>query len=236
MAASPTAPLAAQVRELVGAEALGGLDDAGLVDLLTGLEDLKAVAAAAQARAAHRLRGTRVSERAAAGVPAARRDRGVAAEVALARRDSPYAGARHLGLARALVEEMPHTLAALTSGRLSEWRATILVRETAHLCVEHRAAIDAELLADSGDPDRTDPGRVAGWGDRRLAAQARRIGYRLDPHAAVKRNANAARDRRVTLRPAPETMSRLGALLPVAQGVAVWATLGREADPAPRGR
>lgn len=42
----------------------------------------------------------------------------------------------------------------------------------------------------------------------------------------------AEAERRVTLRPAPDTMSRLGALLPVAQGVAAYAALGRAADTA----
>lgn len=37
-------------------------------------------------------------------------------------------------------------------------------------------------------------------------------------------------DRRVSLRPAPDTMARLTALLPVAQGVAAYAALLREAD------
>jgi len=37
--------------------------------------------------------------------------------VALARHDSPNRGNRHLGLAKALVYEMPHSLAALTGGR-----------------------------------------------------------------------------------------------------------------------
>ncbi|HEU5005737.1 MAG TPA: DUF222 domain-containing protein, partial [Jatrophihabitantaceae bacterium] len=41
---------------------------------------------------------------------------------------------------------------------------------------------------------------------------------------------NSANDRRVTLRPAPDAMTRLTALLPVAQGVAVYAALGRAAD------
>ncbi len=36
--------------------------------------------------------------------------RSVAAQVALARRESPHAGNRHLGVARALVMEMPHTM------------------------------------------------------------------------------------------------------------------------------
>ncbi|EUA08831.1 hypothetical protein I553_9888 [Mycobacterium xenopi 4042] len=46
----------------------------------------------------------------------------MATEVALARRDSPVRGSRHLGFAKALVNEMPHTLAALERGILSEWR------------------------------------------------------------------------------------------------------------------
>ena len=44
-------------------------------------------------------------------MPARQRGRGVAGEVALARRDSAVVGI--WGLAKALVHEMPHTLAAL---------------------------------------------------------------------------------------------------------------------------
>jgi hypothetical protein len=41
----------------------------------------------------------------------------------------------------------------------------------------------------------------------------------------VARRAHAAGERHITLRPAPEAMARLSGLLPVAQGVAVIATL-----------
>jgi hypothetical protein len=41
---------------------------------------------------------------------------------------------------------------------------------------------------------------------------------------------SAESDRRVTLRPAPDTMSLLSGLLPVTQGVAVHASLARQAD------
>jgi hypothetical protein len=82
------------------------------------------------------------------GVPTAKRGRGVASEVALARRDSPARGGRHLGLAKALVREMPHTPATLERGALSEWRATLIARESACLSVEDRRALDAELCAD----------------------------------------------------------------------------------------
>lgn len=40
----------------------------------------------------------------------------------------------------------------------------------------------------------------------------------------------AVKDRHVGLRPAPEAMSRLSALLPVAMGVSVYAALCKAAD------
>ncbi|CAN5270175.1 hypothetical protein BH20ACT5_BH20ACT5_23760 [soil metagenome] len=54
----------------------------------------------------------------------------MAAQIALARRESPHRGAHHLGLAKVLATEMPDTMAALRAGRITEWRATILARET----------------------------------------------------------------------------------------------------------
>ncbi|MGJ9404691.1 HNH endonuclease, partial [Arthrobacter sp. KK5.5] len=73
---------------------------------------------------------------------------GIGHQIGLARRESPHQGTAHLALAKALVAEMPHTLAALETGALSEWRATVLVRETACLSVQDRAAVDEELCAD----------------------------------------------------------------------------------------
>ncbi len=154
-------------------------------------------------------------------MPARDRCRGLAAEIALARRVSPHAGNTHLGVALALTREMPHTLAALSAGKLSEWAATVLVRETALLSVEHRTEVDRQLARHLTD---------SGWGVRRLGNQARRIGYRLDPGAAIRRTRKAQTDRRVSLRPAPDAMAYLTALLPVAQGVACYAALARHAD------
>ncbi|MDT5299187.1 MAG: hypothetical protein QOG79_2429, partial [Mycobacterium sp.] len=93
-------------------------DESALVDRIAALERLKSAAAAGQARAAAALDERRRASEAAAGMPAAKRGRGLASEVALARRDSPSCGGRHLGFARALVYEMPHTLAALEAGAL----------------------------------------------------------------------------------------------------------------------
>jgi hypothetical protein len=197
-------------------------DEPSLIALIGTLERLKSAAAAAQARAAAAFESARRSADAAAGVPARARGRGVAAEIALARSDSPARGNRHLGFAKALVHEMPRTLAALETGVLSEWRATLIVRESACLDLDDRRALDAELCAD--------PRRLGGMGDRRIAAEARAIAYRLDPHAVVGRAARAERERRVTIRPAPDCMTYLTALLPMAQGVSVYAALKRAAD------
>jgi hypothetical protein len=203
-------------------------DESALVERIAELERVKSAAAAGQARAAAALDATRRAAEAAAGVPAAGRGRSVASEIALARRDSPVRGNRHLGFAKALVYEMPHTLAALEAGVLTEWRATLIVRESACLDVEDRRALDAELCAD--------PAALDGMGDTRVAAAAKTIAYRLDPHAVIDRAAKAEKERTVSIRPAPDTMTYLTALLPVAQGVSVYAALRREADTRTDGR
>jgi hypothetical protein len=129
-----------------------------------------------------------------------------------------------LGFAKALVLEMPRTLAALRSGQLNEWRATLLVRETACLSVEDRCAVDEELAADTGT--------FEGKGDKSIIAAVKAAAYRRDPRSVVGRASRAAAERTVSLRPAPDTMTYLTALLPVAQGVAVYAALSRAADTA----
>ena len=196
--------------------------EAQLVARITELERVKSAAAAGQARAAAALDASRRAAESAAGIPAAKRGRGVGSEVALARRDSPARGSRHLGLAKALVHEMPYTLAALEQGALSEWRATLIVRESACLDVADRRELDRELCADTT--------ALEGLGDQKIVAAAKKIAYRRDAQAVVDRAANAVQDRTVTIRPAPDTMTWVSILLPVAQGVGVYAALRRAAD------
>ena len=126
---------------------------------------------------------------------------------------------------------MPHTLALLTRGEVDEWTATLLVRETAILCLEDRRLVDARLCAMSIE---TETGAISqpwavGQTPRRVEGAARALAAELDPQAAVRRAAKAAGDRRVTIRPAPDTMTYLTTLLPVAQGVAAWASLSKAA-------
>jgi hypothetical protein len=121
-----------------------------------------------------------------------------------------------------LVHEMPHTLAALECGALSEWRATLIARESACLSVDDRRVLDAELCADVS--------KLEGKGDARITAAAKEIAARLDAQAVVDRAAKAEADRTVTIRPALDCMTYVTVLLPVAQGVGVYAALKREAD------
>ncbi|TLM86553.1 DUF222 domain-containing protein [Pseudarthrobacter sp. NamE2] len=192
-----------------------------MVDQLRQFEDVKALVAARQAEVTVAFDLQQRREQAAAGVPAGEQGTGVAAQVALARRESPARGGRLLGLAKALTG-MPRTYAAFRSGQLNEWRTTLIVKETACLSVEDRAAVDEELAADTGTFD--------GAGDRAIISAVKAAAYRKDPRSVAKRASHAVNERTVSLRPAPDTMARLTALLPVAQGVAVYAALTKEAD------
>jgi hypothetical protein len=104
----------AQLRRALVATLAGasGLDDQGRSDAISELEQLICVATAAQASLAVELDESQRAEQEAAGVPPAQRGRGVAAQVALARRESHHRGQRHLGLAKIVATELPHTWAA----------------------------------------------------------------------------------------------------------------------------
>src|SRR4051794_17776181 len=165
---------------------------------------------------------------------------GVAAQVALARRESPVHGAGHVALALALTRDLPHTLAALEAGELSEWRAQLIARESATLTPEQRTLLDAEVVGQAGAAGGNGE-RVGALGDRELARRVRAVAYRIDAASVLARTTRAESGRRVTLRPAPHTMAYVTALLPVAQAVATHAALTAAADTAraggdPRGK
>ncbi|WP_253907918.1 HNH endonuclease signature motif containing protein [Arthrobacter sp. H20] len=195
-----------------------------MINQLRGLEDVKSAIAGVQAQIAVAFDLSERHSQANAGVPGVEQGKSVAAQIALSRRESPSRGSRLLGLARALVTEMPHTLAALHTGQLNEWRATLLVKETACLSAADRCAVDEELSADTGT--------FTGCGDKAIIAAAKAAAYRRDPRSVVNRAAHAAGERYVSIRPAPDTMAYLTALLPVKGAVAAYAALTRHADAA----
>jgi hypothetical protein len=199
--------------------------EAELVEVISGLESLKAAAAAAQATATLALEQATTRRRANAGITSRRRqEAGLSAQIALARRDAARAGNQHRGFAHALTE-MPHTRHALATGTLSEWRATLLIRETACLTREDRTQVDTDLFT---DPHTRDTWHT--WGTRRITNHARALTYAADPTAVVDRARRARTERRVTCRPAPDTMAYLAALLPAEEAIAAYTSLQRAAD------
>lgn len=164
-------------------EAVLPRDDAGRIGVLRALEELKSAVTAVQAQLSVAFDASQRAEQVACGLPSDQVGRGIAAQVALARRESPHAGGRLLGMAKALVNEMPHTLHALRAGLLSEYRAMLVVRETACLTVEDRAEVDARVCGN--------PVRCSQLGSRQVVAECRRVAYRLDPRSVVVRSAQA---------------------------------------------
>lgn len=196
-----------------------GLDDAERVDLIGALEALKGAAAAAQATLTVDLYDSQRAVDQAHGVDQRATARSVGGQVALTRRESPFHGARHLALAQALAAEMPHTLRALQAGQISEWRSIVVTRETACASPGVRRAVDEELAA-----------RLALMSDRQCAAAASAATARLDPAGVAARRSAAVASRRVCLRPAPDAMSILTAILPMTDGIAAYLSLARAAD------
>ncbi|MGH3361731.1 MAG: HNH endonuclease [Nocardioides sp.] len=206
--------------------AAGPMADVHRIDQIQRLEQIKASAAAAQARITVEFERSQLARQDDAGVRRNERGRGIGDQVALARGCPASQGSRHLGFAKAMAE-MPHTLAILSDGRVDEWTATCLVRETAILSLEDRKLVDERLCAMTIHT-RTGEVReppVLGWTPKRVTGAARALAAEIDPESAVRRAARAAGDRRVTIRPAPDTMAYITTLLPVAQGVACWASL-----------
>jgi hypothetical protein len=210
-------PLPALISTLAGLRT--DCDDALRVDQIRQLEELKSAVAAAQARVTAAFVASQREANRAAGVKPEHAERGIAHQVALAKRTSPFHARRYVGWATILTAELPATFARLQAGETSEWRAMIVARETGWLSRDHRAVVDAELAP-----------QLESLGDRKTENQAKKIAYRLDPHGYTGRLGRAETERRVTLRPAPDVMARLSALVPVAQGIAAHTALAKAAD------
>ncbi|WP_433954802.1 DUF222 domain-containing protein [Janibacter indicus] len=212
--------LAASLAAL-GAASVDGLGEAELLEVVALLESTKGAASALQARATERfveqrdgLVSAAVAREELSDRQASLQRRAARSEVALARRVSPGQADRHVGVARALVHELPCTMAALTAGQISEWRATIVVRETACLAAADRLEADRRLS-----------GCLTTLGDQGLSRAAHRVCADLDQAALVERRRRAAASRRVGVRPAPDGMAWLSVLGPVAEVVGAYAAL-----------
>ena len=199
--------------------------DAVRIDRIARLEQLRAVTAACQAAEMVAFARSQVETQLAQDVHPRRIGRGIGDQIGLACRISPYAGTRRLSTARALWFDLPHSYAALTAGTVSERVAEIIDTETRHLDAPTRRAVDEQIHAAG----------ITQMGVRQAEACARRYAYEADRYAYVNRGRTERRNRRVSLRPAPDTMSNLTGYLPVEQGVACLAALKQATDTAVAG-
>lgn len=195
------------------------LSGSARVEQIAALEALKGAAAAAQASLTVDLYDEQRAADRARGIKHADTARRVGAQVALARRESPHRGSRHLGLAQALVEELPCTFSVLRRGEISEWRATIVAQETACTTREIRGIVDADIVED-----------LAGASDRRAHAIAAGRTAELDAASVVAKRSRAVASRRVSVRPAPDGMAILTAILPCADAIAAYLGIQRRAE------
>ena len=217
--------LLARLGELANAStdpvADGGVE---LVDQIAALERLRGAAAAAQHTAMVTFARSQVEVQ-TAQIAAGQLDprslgRGVGDQIGLAAHVSPHVGSRRLGVAQTLAADLPNVRALLVAGRISEQLAEHVVSQTSHLQPEQRRLVDKKLA----DADLENQGR------REAEATVKKTAYEIDRAGYVNRGRTARKDRRVTLRAAPDTMSVLSGLLPVEQGVACIAALRMHAD------
>jgi len=188
------------------------------IDRIAALERLRAVTAAAQTVEEVAFAKQQRAEQVAAGVSARNLGRGIAEQIGFARRISPAAAAFHLGTAAALTQRLPAALAQLRRGAISEAQCQILATKTSHLTAADAAIVDAATAE-----------RMDGWNLRQTEQGVQHAAYAIDPRGFVDRRGRAKADRRVWTRPAPDCMAIVSALLPAAQGVAVYAHLNAAA-------
>ncbi|QIX28073.1 DUF222 domain-containing protein [Nocardioides sp. JQ2195] len=197
-------------------------EDSERIDLIAELEKLKRIIGSVQADLAVDFDTSMRAKAEAQGIGKRRQGRGIDTQLGLARMETPARAKKHLSLATVLRKEMPHAHAAFRTGAISEYGVTLLVKETACVELDARQQIDEEIAAD--------PEALMKMSDKQIGNRARTRAGELDPASVARARAKAEKDRRVSIRPAPDTMAYVTGLLPVGQGVAVIAALTKAAD------
>ena len=214
----------ARLGELADAPPDSSVSGTEWIDRIAVLEQIRAAVAAAQHTGMVAFARAQVEEQkdliAAGRLDPEELGRGIGAQIGLAAHVSSWHGARRLTVARTLAADLPGVRALLATGRISERLAETIVAQTSHLDAAQRRLVDSQL-AEAG---------LERLGFRRAEAAVKNAAYEADQAGYATRGRKARKDRRVTLRPAPDTMAVLSALLPVEQGVACLAALRKYAD------
>ena len=197
-----------------------GVPDAVRIDRIASLEKIKAAAAALQMAESVRFAQSQAEAQLAADVHPDKIGRGIADQLGLACKVSGFAAARRLGVARGLWFELPETYRLLVTGEVSEYVASLVVTETRHLDASTKREVDSKISAAG----------IVQMGPRSAAACARKHAYEADREGYVQRGRTERKNRRVGLRPAPDTMSLLTGYLPAEQGIACLKALQDHTD------
>ncbi|MGO3153618.1 MAG: HNH endonuclease [Galactobacter sp.] len=132
---------------------------------------------------------------------------------------TPNASRKRVGLARMAANTLPECVDQVRKGEASEAHLTAVLHEAVVLEPEDQARIDHDLAQHL-------PGLTVGA----AKAAAFKRAAELDAATMVERAERAARHAHVSVRPAPDCMTRLSALLPLKDGVAVEVALTRHAQ------
>jgi Domain of unknown function (DUF222) len=208
--------------------------DTDPVDQITYWENLKNAAAAAQHDAILTFAHDRAQIELDTGlVKPEHVERSLAAQVGYACRVSLSEGRKRLLTARDLHTGHHHIHALHTAGLLSQYQVATLTRATRHLDPHERAHVDQQLAEQ----------HVEHLGVRRMADLARKLAAEIAPEKFQARARAARKSRHVSLRPAPDGMAYLSALLPAEQGIACIGALAKAVqeaavspEPVTRGR
>lgn len=217
--AEPLPELIGSWRERLPLAELEALDDDQRLAALTELELLSRSLSAVSVALQVDFYRSQVASQIQDGVAPSRAGKAVPDDLAAARRTSPYWGSRQLASSKALVVEMPRTLAALADGEIDLFQARLITEATSCLSTEDRAEVDERLAA-----------QLAGASTAEIVARTRSLVYTVDPKGYVERARRAAKERGVSVRPCPDVMALISARLPAAQGVAVYKSLKTYAD------
>jgi len=196
------------------------VSDAVRIGRIARLEKIKAAAAALQMAESVRFAQSHAEAQLAVDVHPDKIGRGIADQLGLACKVSGFAAARRLGVAQALWSELPETFRLLVVGEISEYVASLVVTESRHLDARTKGQVDAKISTAG----------ISRMGPRSAAACARSQAYQADPAGYVQRGRTERKQRRVSLRPAPDTMSLLSGYLPAEQGVACLKALRDHID------
>jgi hypothetical protein len=137
--------------------------------------------------------------------------RSLRAELAVALRIPERTAENQLAVAKALVNDLPDTLAALTAGEVSYRHAQIMVDHTTALDNETRAALETASLPYARN-------LTAAKFERKI----RTLRERANPETIRERHVRAAADREVVFDPGRDGMAWLSAYLPAADALGAY--------------